>query len=63
MHSVTVWTCGCGVRYKAICEVDPKCHKETTIVCPNCEASMRIDGVPFTCQEEIAQGQWRSVER
>ena len=61
MRSVTVWACGCGVRYKAICEVDPKVPKETSVICPNCQGSIKIHGVSFSCEEEIAQGQWRSV--
>lgn len=61
MRSVTVWACGCGVRYKAICEIDPKFPKETSVNCPNCHDSIKIDGISFNCEEEIAQGQWRSV--
>ena len=61
MRSVTVWACSCGIQYKAICEIDRKSSKQTSVICPNCQAVMKLDGVVSSFQEEIAQGQWRTV--
>ena len=61
MRSVTMWTCSCGVQYKVICEIDPKSRKQTSVTCPHCQAVMKLDGVVSSCQEQIAQGQWRTV--
>ena len=61
MRSVTVWACSCGIQYKAICEIDSKSRKQTSVTCPNCQAFMKLDGVVSSFQEQIAQGQWRTV--
>ena len=61
MRSVTVWACSCGVQYKAICEIDPKSRKQTSVTCSHCQAVMKLDGAVSSFQEEFAQGQWRPV--
>jgi len=51
MRSVTVWACSCGVQYKAICEIDRKSSpaKQTSVICPKCQAVMKLDGVVSSC--------------
>jgi hypothetical protein len=63
MRSVTVWACFCGVLYKAICEIDRKSSpvKQASVICSHCQAVMKLDGVVSSCQEQIAEGQWRTV--
>jgi hypothetical protein len=56
--------CGrCGIQYKAICEIDRKSSqvKQTSVICSHCQAVMKLDGVVSSFQEQIAQGQWRTV--
>jgi len=61
MRSVTVWTCGCGVRYKAICETGFIPENKTEVSCTQCEIVTLILGIPHDISEEVAGGEWRSV--
>lgn len=61
MHSVTVWACGCGVRYKAICETGFIPENKTVLACPQCETVVTILGTPENVFEEVGTGQWRSL--
>ena len=61
MLSVTVWACGCGVRYKAISEVGFIPENKTEVVCSHCGTATQILGIPGDTFEEVAEGQWRAI--
>jgi hypothetical protein len=63
MLGVTVWACGCGVRYKAIFETGFIPENKTEVVCPHCETATQILGTPQDIFEEIAVGEWRIVRK
>ena len=60
MRSVQVWTCNCGLRYKAVTEVDwhkvPK--QQTAFVCPECGDVVHLDGVMVFLESEFRPGDW-----
>ena len=61
MLGVTVWACGCGVRYKAILETRVMPENKTEVACPRCETVTQVLGTPEYIFQEVAQGQWRAV--
>ena len=61
MRSVTVWACGCGIRYKAICETGFIPENETEVTCHVCGTVTLIPGIPRDILEEVAESRWRSV--
>jgi hypothetical protein len=63
MLGVTVWSCGCGVRYKAISETAFIPENKVAVTCPRCETVTQILGTPETILEEAIDSKWRLVRK
>ncbi|HZI87409.1 MAG TPA: hypothetical protein VFD48_11290 [Pyrinomonadaceae bacterium] len=61
MRSVTVWACGCSVRYKAIGQTGYIPEHKSEVVCPHCGTATQILGTAENILEEVAEGEWRIV--
>lgn len=63
MRTVELWTCSCGIQYRAICELDPaKSHIKTSFVCPRCAETIQLQGNIVICSEQNAENHWLPVD-
>ena len=64
MNTVHIWKCLCGVRFKAVCEVNTQNAKAMSIVvCRHCQNPLELSGDLVQQFEEVGDGMWRTDQQ
>ena len=63
MRSVYHWKCQCGIRYKALTEVNEADRgKKNKVFCRHCRAASELAGTVIGAFEEVADDYWRPID-
>ena len=60
MRSVVVWACRCGIRYKAICEINRETSPNVrcNVTCRTCQKVIQFEARLLELFQEIANDGW-----